>query len=159
MIHRLAPAIVLQPADPLSPPARACIEAYYAELDRRFPNGFDPGAFHPQVEEKMTPPKGLFLVAWRKDQPVGCGGLAPLDGRCGEVKRVWVAEAARGMGLARRLMAALEDAARDAGHSMLRLDTNETLTEAHALYAALGYHEIAAYNDNPYAGKWFEKTL
>ena len=56
-------------------------------------------------------------------------------------------------------MQRLEEIARDAGLGALRLDTNKALTEAHALYRKLGYHEIPPYNDNPYAHHWFEKRL
>ncbi|MBE0553733.1 MAG: GNAT family N-acetyltransferase, partial [Rhodobacteraceae bacterium] len=65
----------------------------------------------------------------------------------------------RGLGLARRLMAAIEDEARLLGMAALRLDTNATLTEALALYRSSGWHDIARYNDNPHAQHWFAKAL
>jgi GNAT superfamily N-acetyltransferase len=63
------------------------------------------------------------------------------------------------MGVARRMLRALEAAAREAGVKTLRLDTNRALTEAHALYRSEGYLEIARFNDNSYAHHWFEKRL
>ena len=72
---------------------------------------------------------------------------------------MWVAPAARGTGLGRRLLADLEARARDHGCTRVRLDTNRTLTEAIALYRTSGYREVAAFNDEPYAHHWFEKTL
>ncbi|MBD3753393.1 MAG: GNAT family N-acetyltransferase, partial [Micrococcales bacterium] len=59
----------------------------------------------------------------------------------------------------RRLLTAIEDAARDAGSTVVRLDTNRTLTEAIRLYRSAGYVEIPAFNDEPYAHHWFEKHL
>ena len=68
-------------------------------------------------------------------------------------------EASRGLGLARRIMADLEQRARAEGAVAIRLDTNRTLSEAISLYATLGYREVPAYNDEPYAHHWFEKAL
>ncbi|CAK8743200.1 hypothetical protein SODG_006336 [Sodalis praecaptivus] len=67
--------------------------------------------------------------------------------------------AARGLGIAQRLLATLETQAAAAGVQTLRLDTHRSLTEACALYARNGYREIAPYNTNPYAHHWFEKKL
>ena len=106
----------------------------------------------------MTPPAGYLLVARLDEQPIGCGGLI-IQGTGGEIKRLWVAEAARGLGVARRLMAALEDMARVAGATTVQLDTNKALTEAQALYRTIGYQEVARFNANPYAHHWFRKQL
>ena len=72
---------------------------------------------------------------------------------------MWVAPEARGLGLGRRLLQELERHARDRGATVLRLETNETLREAIALYRGSGYGEVAAFNDEPYAHHWFEKHL
>lgn len=77
----------------------------------------------------------------------------------GEIKRMWVSPSVRGLGVARRLLLGLEDAARAAGLRALRLDTNRVLAEAHALYRSAGYAEIARCSDNPYAHHWFGKAL
>jgi ribosomal protein S18 acetylase RimI-like enzyme len=98
-------------------------------------------------------------VARLEGEPVGCGGLKTLDAGTGEVKRVWTAASARGIGVAARIMWWLEERAREMGFSVVRLDTNKSLTEAQALYRKLGYHEIGRYNDNPYASHFFEKSL
>jgi ribosomal protein S18 acetylase RimI-like enzyme len=72
---------------------------------------------------------------------------------------MWVAPAARGIGLGARLLAELE--ARAAAHQVrtLRLETNRALSEAIGLYRAAGYREVDAFNHEPYAHHWFEKTL
>jgi GNAT superfamily N-acetyltransferase len=88
---------------------------------------------------------------------VGCAALKVEGGRVGEIKRMWVALSARGLGIAQRLLDALEEHAIGIGLQVLRLDTNRSLSEARALYARNGYVEIAPYNDNPYADHWYEK--
>ena len=107
----------------------------------------------------MAPPSGLFVLARLEGDAVGCGGLKRTGRTTGEIKRVWTAPSARGMGVARRVLRALEAAARDMGLRTLRLDTNRALTEAHALYRSEGFREVARFNDNPYAHHWFEKRL
>ena len=72
---------------------------------------------------------------------------------------MWVAPAARGLGLGRRLLASLEAEAAASGARTVRLETNQTLVEAISLYRASGYREVAPFNDEPYAHHWFEKTL
>jgi len=76
-----------------------------------------------------------------------------------EVKRMWIAPAARGQGLARRMMATAEDAARGLGIKTLRLDTNRKLFEAVKMYENTGWREIARFNDDPYPDIFFEKAL
>jgi ribosomal protein S18 acetylase RimI-like enzyme len=99
------------------------------------------------------------VIARLRDRPIGCGALK-LHGRApAEVKRMWIATAARGLGLGRRLLDELERYARAAGVTVLRLETNRTLSEAIALYRKSGYREANAFNDEPYADYWFEKQL
>jgi len=135
------------------------LQAYVDELGGRFDGGFDPARSISAADHEMTPPAGEFLVAVLYGEPVGCGALKFHPGAPAEVKRMWVAPPARGLGLGRRLLAELE--ARAAGHGVrvLRLETNQTLAEAISLYRAAGYREVAAFNDEPYAHHWFEKSL
>ena len=72
---------------------------------------------------------------------------------------MWVDPAARGLGVGRQLLTALEGAAVELGCEAVYLDTSAHLTEAIALYRSFGYEEIPAYNDNEYAALWFEKRL
>lgn len=101
----------------------------------------------------------MFLLARVDEDPVGCGALKVIGDGIGEIKRMWVAPAARGLGIAQRLLDALEQQAIGLHLHTLRLDTNRTLTEARALYVRNGYREIERYNDNPYADHWFEKRV
>ena len=153
-----ASAVAIEAVDPGSADARACIEAYFRELNERFDAGFDPARSTSADPEELTPPAGLLLIARLDVQAVGCGALKVKGGGVGEIKRMWVAPFARGLGIAQRILDALEARAIEAGLDVLRLDTNRTLKEAQALYARNGYREIAPYNDNPYAHHWFEKT-
>lgn len=152
-----ASAVTIEPADPASADARLCIEAYLRELEQRFESGFDPARSVSANPEELVPPAGLFLLAHLDGRPVGCGGLKTTGRKRGEIKRMWVAPDARGLGIAQRLLEALEQHAVRMSLDTLQLDTNRTLKEAHALYVRNGYREIARYNDNPYADHWFEK--
>ena len=152
-----AAAVAIEPADPASADARLCIGAYLHELEQRFESGFDPARSVSANPEELVPPAGLFLLAYLDGRPVGCGGLKVTGRRLGEIKRMWVAPDARGLGIAQRLLDALERHAVGMGLTTLQLDTNRSLKEARALYVRNGYREIARYNDNPYADHWFEK--
>ena len=152
-----ASAVVIEVEDPASVDARACVEAYFRELDARFESGFDPmRGGSPDVAE-YAPPAGLFLVARLDGRAVGCGALRVTARGLGEIKRMWVASSARGLGIAQRMIESLERHAARIGLNRLRLDTNRALHEARALYLRNGYREIDRYNDNPYADHWFEK--
>jgi len=151
-----AASVVVAPEAADSLDARRCLDAYIAELAQRFENGFEGGSFG---TADMTPPVGWLLLARLEGEAVGCGALKRLDATTGEIKRVWVSPAARGMGVAARLMDRLEALALEIGCRRVLLDTNRTLTEAKAMYLKRGYHEIGRYNDNPYADHWFEKLL
>lgn len=154
-----AGAVTVEAVDPAGAEARACVDAYVKELDARFEGGFDPARSVSADPEELLPPAGLFLLARLDGRALGCGGLKVTGRGQGEVKRMWVAPDARGLGIAQRLLERLEAWAAEAGLRRLRLDTNRTLDEARALYLRNGYVEIPAYNANRYADHWFEKRL
>ena len=154
-----AAAVNIEAADPAGSDARACIDAYLRELDERFETGFDASVGPSADPQELVPPSGVLLLARLDDAALACGALKVIGPGIGEIKRMWVSPNARGLGIAQRLLDALEAQARDMRLATLRLDTNRTLTEARALYARNGYREIARYNDNPYADHWFEKRL
>jgi DNA-binding MarR family transcriptional regulator/GNAT superfamily N-acetyltransferase len=154
-----ASAVQIAPCDPRQPQARFCLQAYFGELSRRFDRGFDPALSISAGDDELTPPAGLLLVATLHGEPVGCGALKFHGSAPTEIKRMWVAPAARGTGLGRRLLAELEERATHGGADRVRLETNGSLTEAIALYRSAGYREVPAFNDEPYAHHWFEKRL
>lgn len=154
-----ASAVEIAIADPASADAHACIDAYLRELDLLFDDGFDASRSVSADPGELVPPRGVFVIARLDGEAVGCGGLKITEPGSGEIKRMWVAPSARGLGIAQRLLEALETHAFDLKLHTLRLDTNRALTAARALYARNGYREIPRYNDNPYADHWFEKRL
>ena len=156
----LASMVEIHVRPPGDPHARFCIRSYFAELADRFENGFDPAASISADDLELTPPAGLLLVATVHSEPAGCGALKfHEDGGTAEIKRMWVAPAARGLGLGSRLLGELESHARRRRVRVLRLETNHALTEAIGMYRNAGYQEVAAFNDEPYAHHWFEKRL
>lgn len=151
--------IALDEMDPRSEEARHCLGEYYAELGRRFEQGFDVSLSRDPDAKDMRRPRGTFIVAMSDTLPIGCVGLKGTDHGYAEVKRLWVAPAARGLRLGRRLMDTVESAARELGIALLRLDTNSALPEAGRLYRTTGWREISRYNDDPYPDLFFEKRL
>lgn len=154
-----AATVELCEVDPRSATARAAVGQYLAELDARFPGGFDVAAA--QAEDRADPDlhETRFVVATSDGEPVSCGGVRTLDPGVGEIKRMWVHQGWRGAGLGSRLLRHLEGVSADMGHGVVRLDTNATLVEAVAMYERAGYRRIERYNDNPYAQAFFEKEL
>lgn len=151
--------IEIRPADPTDPAARACLVAYSRVLADKIAG--IPAAHVPDPDpeaDAYRPPHGAFLLAWCDRLPIGCVSVKTLEPGVGEVKRLWIDPAARGLGLAHRLMRAVEDQARALGLGALKLDTNAALTEAIALYRRSGWTEIAPYTDFP-ATHWFGKPL
>lgn len=140
--------------------ARAAMTSYFAELDARFPGGFDAAGAFAGDAGIFAPPGGAFVVVRADDgRVVGCGGLQRIDDTTAEIKRMWIDPAARGRRLGRRLLDHLEATAAERGYARVLLDTNATLNEAIAMYTAAGYEPTGRYNDNPYAQRWFSKAL
>ncbi|MEA2471857.1 MAG: hypothetical protein QOE38_2856 [Thermoleophilaceae bacterium] len=154
-----ASAVELRPIDPDHPDAQRCIHAYFAELNRRSESPYDPTKGVSAAPNELTPPAGHFIVAYLYGEPVGCGGVKHPPGHPADIKRMWVADAARGLGLGRRLLVELETLARGSGASAARLETNRMLVEAISMYRTAGYEEVPPFNDEPFADHWFEKHL
>ncbi len=155
----------IEVVDPQSDEALLAMTRYFAELDQRFPGGFDPGDALEADAPGFRPPAGVFLVGMPGSMPgsseassvVACGGVQVLPDGPAEIKRMWVSEQWRGAGLGKRMLQQLEHHARELGNGVIRLDTNSVLTTAIAMYQRAGYREIPRYNDNPFAKHWFEK--
>ena len=153
-----ASAVRVEVEDPGHPLARECLTHYFAELAERFETGFDPSRSISAATEEMRPPRGYFLLATLEGEAVGCGVLK-CQGNYGEIKRMWVGATRRGLGIGARILDGLETLARRRRLPRLRLETNQALREAQALYRSRGYREVPAFNDEPYAHHWFEKIL
>lgn len=145
--------------DPTSSDAQFCLTAYFAELEARFESGFDPTRGISADAEELTEPAGLLLVSRLRGNPIGCGALKFHDSEPAEIKRMWVDESVRGLGVGRRILGELERLARLRHVGMVRLETNRSLHEAMSLYRSAGYIEVDPFNEEPYAQHWFEKPL
>jgi DNA-binding MarR family transcriptional regulator len=152
-----AATVTFEPVGPATSVAQETVGHYFAEINRRF--GFDPEGEADKDAKLLAPPTGLFVVAVSDGLPVACGGLQTIGPGVSELKRMWVHDDWRGVGLGSRLLRHLEDRARRSGHRIVRLDTNKALTEAIAMYDRAGYRRIDRYNDNPWATHFFEKDL
>lgn len=105
----------------------------------------------PVAATDFDPPAGQFLVAFADGELVGCGGWR-VHGDDAELKRMYTAPAARGRGVARRVLAAVEDSARAHGRRRLILETGDRQPEAVGLYTSCGYELIdnfGYYRDEP----------
>ncbi len=147
----------LSPEDYSSPVARDLVAQMYADLTPLY-GGTPSGTFPPLDFDR---PGAVFLVARLDGKPAGCGAIVPLEGDCGEVKRMFVRSDLRGRGIARAILAELEGRARGFGYGRLRLETGVKQPEAIRLYEKAGYRRID--NFGHYAGDptsvCFEKTL
>lgn len=135
-----------------SPEARSLEERHSAEVTVRYGGGdTDP----PLDAAPFEPPRGAFFVAFLdvdggEREPVGCAGFRPLDAEpaTAEIKRMFVVAEARGRGIARALLARLEDVAVERGYSSLWLETGTAQPEAMALYESEGYDAIPNYGEH-----------
>ena len=145
--------------DVCSSDATRLISELSAEIACRY-NFADDGSGHFRPED-VAVPRSVFLIGRLSGRAVACAAVRPLEGDVGEVKRMYVEPAARGRGLAKRLLAALEDVARNMGYLALRLETADRQPEAIRLYESAEYHRIEAFD--PYVGSvrsiCFEKRL
>ena len=160
-VERLLTAAMVEIADldPEHPDARRCIRAYFDELERRSGEPFDPLVGSTAEPDELRPPNGAMVVAYLRAEAIGCGALKRTAPQTIDIKRMWLAESARGLGLGRRLLHELEARATRAGARTVRLETSDLLHEAVALYRSAGYEEVPAFNDEPFARHWFAKRL
>jgi GNAT superfamily N-acetyltransferase len=145
------------PAD--ADPAVVLMAEYMGEIERRLGAPFDRAQYPGPGPAELEPPHGLLLVAFDGDDPVACGAVRVIGPRVAEIKRMYVAPAARGRGLGRMLLGELERGAVELGCRTARLDTMAAMAEAGALYRSAGYEPIADYNGNPLAAVWMERAL
>lgn len=107
-------------------------------------------------------PRGALLLAYVDNALAGCCALRPLDSsdyaNAAEMKRLYVRNAFRGLGLGRELAATALDTARQAGYACVLLDTLDDMESARALYTELGFEEIPPYYHNPIAGAHYLKA-
>ncbi len=154
-----AAGVVIERVDPASESARWCVAQYFAELATRFEDGYDPAKALPADDAELRPPRGAFLIATVDGEAVACGSIKTVSPGVAWIKRMWVAASARGVGLGRRMLGALEREAHEFGLTTVQLETNRSLVEAIQLYRSAGYVEVPPFNAEPYGDYWFEKRL
>lgn len=141
------------------PPASDLIEAMVREMEPLYGRIDVPGMPSGRAED-FGPPGGAFVAGFDgAGRPVCGGGVKRLEPGVAEIKRMYVVPAARGRGVARALLGALEDAARSLGYDRVRLDVGPRQPAAEHLYRSAGYREIEDYNANRQASFWGEKPL
>jgi GNAT superfamily N-acetyltransferase len=139
------PPVVVSRVDLASPTAQALIAALDVELSGRYP---EPGATHFRLDpQEVAPGSGAFLVAHVDGEPLGCGAIRRLADGSAELKRMYVAPAARGRGIGRALLDALTREARALGIVRLVLETGVRQPEAVALYTRAGFVPIAPFGE------------
>ena len=154
-----AGSVEITPVDPEHPDALYCLVEYVAELNRRSGRGFDPSVGATALPHEVRPPAGQFFVAYLHGEPIGCGAVKHHRDAPAEIKRMWIAPGARGLGLGRRLLEQLERCAFAGGSRVAHIETSAVLTEAMSLYRSAGWFEVPRFNDEPFADHWFEKRL
>ncbi|MDG4805720.1 GNAT family N-acetyltransferase [Micromonospora sp. WMMD1120] len=128
------------------PEIAAMLVAQQREL-READGGLDGQVFVPHDDVR-------YLAVVVNGRAVACGGLQSLDAEAGEVKRMYVRPAYRGRGIARQLLAALEECAFRQRHTVVCLETGTYLPAAIALYTSCGYDRVPVYGEyvgNPYS--------
>lgn len=134
--------------------ARRLIEEYAASLDLDLSfQGFEQEIEH--LSSEYGPPAGAFFLAVENGQAIGCIGLHRFFEEVGEIKRLYVAPAGRGRGVARALVERVLNAARELGYRRLLLDTLPSMKEARSLYQSMGFKPTEPYRFNPVAGTAF----
>jgi DNA-binding MarR family transcriptional regulator/GNAT superfamily N-acetyltransferase len=155
----IAASVQITPVDPEHPDAQYCLAEYVAELNRRSTRGFDPSVGATALPHEVRPPAGQFFVAYLHDEPIGCGAVKHHPDAPAEIKRMWIAPQARGLGLGRRLLDTLEACAKAGGARVAHIETSAVLSEALSLYRSTGWVEVQPFNDEPFADHWLVKAF
>lgn len=104
---------------------------------------------------KYAPPGGVLILATVDGKSAGCVALRKINDDICEMKRLYVRDAYRGLGIGKRLIAILIDEARKLNYRYIRLDTLPTMKEAQKLYLSFGFYDIEPYVYNPIEGARF----
>ena len=121
------------------------IGALNVELRGAYP---EPGANHFRLDsEEVSEGQGAFVVAYLDGMAVGCGGMRRIEEGTAELKRMYVEPHARGKGVGRAVLEALEREARSMGVRRLLLETGIRQKAAESLYRSAGFHDIPPYGE------------
>ncbi|HEX4518092.1 MAG TPA: GNAT family N-acetyltransferase [Gaiellaceae bacterium] len=133
-------------------------QAFFTEIASRYP-GWEPTSSQSVEPSELAPPTGIWIVAYRGGNPVGCGGLQALGSETAEIRRIFLHASARGLGIGHALLTELERRAQQLLYQRVRLTTGERQPEALRLFQAAGYREIPAFTQGAFTSHWMEKTL
>lgn len=122
------------------------VRSLIGELEEVLAAEYPPEQRHGLSLDAIFQPHVRFFLARRHGAAVGCGGVA-LFSDFAEVKRMYVRDTARGQGVADAILARIEQETRNAGLSLLRLETGIRQIPAMRLYARLGFRECAVFGD------------
>ncbi|MBA3831898.1 MAG: GNAT family N-acetyltransferase [Chthoniobacterales bacterium] len=156
----MSPPLAITPADPFAPESLRLAGALWAELSTLYPEMTAP----PFPPRDIAGERAVFMVASLGERAVGCGAVRPLPGDgadVAEIKRMFVAPEARGIGVAHEILRTLEEWARTRGYRVARLETGLRQPVAIRLYERAGYYPIRRYGhhaDDSLA-VCFEKSL
>ena len=139
------------------------------EVFREYASGLGVDLCFQQFDQELAAlpgdyaaPNGALFLATVDGRAAGCCALRPIDNtdypNAAEMKRLYVRDAFRGLGLGRQLVEATLDAARQAGYACVLLDTLDDMEAARALYEDLGFADIPPYYHNPIPGAHYLKA-
>lgn len=156
----MAEGLAIRSCPATAEPATTLMRAMAAEIAEIYDGLVIDGPDMPKAgPAELGPPGGDLLVGSLGGRAVCCGAIKRLSDDACELKRMYVAPPARGRGVARALLAALEQRARELGYRVARLDTGPRQPQAVRLYEEAGYVPIANFNANPMATFFGEKRL
>ncbi|MBS1542234.1 MAG: GNAT family N-acetyltransferase [Bacteroidetes bacterium] len=113
-----------------------------------------------EIDLQYGSPAGALMLVMRDGRAIGCGAIRKLEGKVGELKRMYLRPDARGLGVGSKLLSKCFEVARRLGYDTLRLDTLPEMTDAQAMYRKHGFYEISSYRSNPVKGSlYMEKRL
>ncbi|SDE60596.1 putative acetyltransferase [Salipiger thiooxidans] len=149
-------SLAIHPVSPRDPRAIALLTESHALMNALFP----PEENHFLDIDALCCESITLFGAEECGELLGCAALARRDGY-GEVKSMFVAPEARGIGVARRLLDRLERTAREEGFPLLRLETGDRLAAAVSLYEREGYRRRAAFGSYPESASslFYEKPV
>jgi putative acetyltransferase len=151
------------------PEAMVTAAALFREYSGVLPHGLEYQGFEEELATlpgKYARPQGCILLAYVGEEAVGCVAMRELvsapgeSGRSCEMKRLYTRASARGLGIGRAMCERLLEIARDVGYARMKLDSDEELKAAVALYESLRFVRVPAYNDDPMPGTlWMAREL
>ncbi len=151
--------VLLRPEPASAAESRWMLDQYELEIDERFAGGRAGGSTSSIGSAGTEPADEVFIAARLAGAPVGCGVLTIVEPGVAHITRMWISSRVRSRGVGRRLLRRLVAEACGMGLRRVRLETNETLTEAIGLYRSEGFVEVPAFDDDPHADHWFELDL